>query len=743
MPVTEEDYPSKINITNCDREPIHIIGKSQAHGAILACDKNTFKITQCSENVEEILGERVEDLLGKPLSFLLPEKFYSNLELSQGEKRLLPEARFKGARFFVIVHISDESIIIDFEPYSEKLKPVVYQDQLSLILNELTAARTVAEMCNRAAHLVKKLFGYDRVMLYHFDEEWNGEVIAEEKEENLESWLGLHYPATDIPKPSRDLFLKQGVRIISDVNYTPASLKPEISPLNNKPLDLSRSELRAVSPIHIEYLKNMKVGASLTAAIVLNGKLWGLLACHHYSAKFVDYHQRQSVKFLTQIFTNRLAVRTTEIFIEKTQQTNRIRKKLVEQMERVSDITSAITEGELKFTDIIPCTGGAVFLGKDLKLIGKTPSKQEVIELVDNLLVNESFFHTNSLAKNFPVASACQEVASGVLSIRIGETDENYLIWFREEASESVSWGGKPQKEEVIKDGIRYLSPRNSFKKWTQKVSGISKPWKDYEFDAAVALRESITHRIVQQQKEEIRELNERLTIVNKELEAYSYSISHDLRAPLRGISGYSRILLEDHSGQLDEKGLKALHTIRNSATGLNNLINDLLSFARLGNEQIKREPLDIGETANAILDSLNLQENYSRAQVKIEKNIPAVMGDVRLVRQLLTNLIENALKYSAGVSNPEVEIGVVQEENEPAIYFVKDNGIGFNPKLGKKVFEVFSRLVGEEYPGTGIGLAIAKKVVDHHQGKIWVESFPGKGSTFYFTLAGGAEKMV
>lgn len=410
-------------------------------------------------------------------------------------------------------------------------------------------------------------------------------------------------------------------------------------------------------------------------------------------------------------------------------------------MNRGNDISLAITEEKTLFTDVVSCSGGAVLLNGEMRLIGKTPSQVEVQELIDNVLNNELLFHTNNLEKIYPPASAYKESASGVLSVRINENNESYIIWFREETSESVSWGGKPQKDEVVREGIKYLNPRRSFKKWTQRVSGFSKPWRDYEFDAAVAIRESITHKTVQQQKEEIDNLNKRLILINKELEAYSYSISHDLRAPLRGISGYARILLEDHSAQLDEKGLKALNTIRSSAAGLNNLIDDLLTLARLGNDKLEKKPVELKKVLDDILSSLNVQENYGKSKIVIKKQIPDVIGDERLITQLFSNLVENALKYSAGVEVPKVEVGFIEQQDEPTVFYVKDNGIGFDPKLSKKVFEVFSRLVGEEYSGTGIGLAIAKKVVNYHQGKIWVESCPGSGSTFYFTLAGHSLK--
>src|SRR5690606_26674753 len=222
-------YPDKIDITNCDREPIQYIGTSQSHGVIIAFNREDNVITHCSENSLELLGIKAEELLGQPVSMLLPEAFAAYFPREESKKELLPETEINAATFLIIAHLSGGNIILDFEVLGEKRSAVNFQKQLSRILNELSATGTIDELTARGAALVRSVFGYDRVMIYQFDEEWNGRVIAEEKNEALESWLGLHYPATDIPQPSRDLFLKQEVRIISDVQYNPANILQSIS----------------------------------------------------------------------------------------------------------------------------------------------------------------------------------------------------------------------------------------------------------------------------------------------------------------------------------------------------------------------------------------------------------------------------------------------------------------------------------------------------------------------------------
>ena len=720
---------------NCAREPIHIIGKCQSHGAIVSCDKLNFKVLQCSENTAALFSFPHEELLGKEIAFLigqeLQEQLQQNLNSRKGYSPV--EVKINAKKFLLLPHPSEEVLLLDFEPLEGMHEPVNFQRQLSSILNRLKNAENSEDLCERAGTLTKDIFQYDRVMVYRFDEEWNGEVVAEEKAENADSWLGLHYPATDIPAQSRALFLKNRMRIIANVYDEPVPVTPVVSPLTQKPLDLSHSGLRGVSPIHLEYLENMGVGASLTAAVVVKGKLWGLLTCHHDSPKFLDFYQRESCRLLVEIFSNELSLKETNRFLEERALAEKIKEKLVLQMSPEKDLFEALT-AETLFTDLVPCVGGALLFNGQLETTGTTPSENDIYTLVSEFLAEkeENLYTSSKLSEEFKPAEKYRETASGVLSLRISEN--NFLIWFKPEVIQTVSWGGDPNKKGTYDEEKQRISPRKSFEKWSEQVRGVSEAWKDADVNVVKAFSENISYMLLERQKNEIKALNERLLEANRELELFNYGLSHDLRAPLRGMKGYLEILKEDHADKMGEKGLATLETTFDLAKEMNSLIDDILSYSRMSSNEVKKGKVDVNELLKEILKTFNSEVTFPNTKVIVEKDMPAMEGDKRMLFQLWANLIGNAFTYSGKKEEPRVEIGCIRE-NEKNVYFVRDNGIGIPQEHQAKIFATFSRLQAKEYKGSGIGLALVKLVVEKHNGKIWVESEAGKGASFFFEL--------
>ncbi|WP_029033588.1 ATP-binding protein [Salinimicrobium terrae] len=728
--------PGELNLDNCAREPIHIIGKTQAHGVLVACDPQTLKITQMGENVAEYFGLTFEELFGNDLSYLLGEEQVKQLVemLSFNETAIPQDILINDKNFLMQVHHSGPNLVLDFEPYQGGQSSNFFQKQLTQILNQFQAAKSVDQLCKAATILSKKMFGYNRVMIYEFDEEWNGKVIAESREEEMGSWLGLHYPATDIPAQSRQLFLKHRVRIITDVNYTPVPIIPELSPLTKEPLDISRSGLRAVSPIHIEYLKNMGVGASLTAAIIVKGKLWGLIACHHSTAKHLDFYQRESCRFLAQMFSTELSLQENSALISQGKLSESIRKQLVVQMNNENDVVTALSKGNVKFTQLFPCGGGAIFIKDRWALNGNTPEKTQLERLLNFIKEHpKSLFLTRNLSAVFPEAKAYKETASGVLCLKIA--DYKYIFWFKPEEIQEVNWGGNPKDKAFYNEKEQRLSPRQSFEKWSEKLTGISEAWQETDKEIARALRENISYVMLAQQQEEIEALNFKLIEANKELKIFSYGLSHDLRAPVRGMEGILEILDEDHRTELSEEGQKLLQMSRDLNEKMNNLIDNILEYSRLNHsDSLEVKSIDTSEVIEEALKFVNVQGSYPKTTVKIQSQLPEMRGERRMLFQLWSNLLNNAIKYSSEEENPLVEVGTEKIKGH-LVFYVRDNGIGVPPKLKEKIFETFKRGVGSRFKGTGIGLAIVKRIIEKHGGEVWVQSEEGKGSIFYFYL--------
>ena len=732
----ETQYPKQVDLSSCEKEPIHIIGTTQSHGVLVACDKATGTIIHIGENSKEVLGIDYQDLLDKDLSKLLGIELAKDI-LSKIVEDALPEVMevtIKAKQFILIPHFSGKGLILDIEPIEQRGSDHNFQKEITNLLNTVSSSATKKDLCEDTARITRSIFGYDRVMVYQFDEEWNGNVVAEKKNEDMESWLGLRYPASDIPKQARELFFKNKVRIISNVDYKPVKIVPYISPMSDDPLDLSNSKLRGISPIHIEYLQNMGVGASLTAALISNGKLWGLIACHHNEAKFLNYYQRQTCELLIQIVSNELSSRNSISFLKNVETSDEVRQKLVDQIQHFKSIKKGLSISELMITNLFESGGAAIVLDGKIKLVGATPEKKQVRKLIQDFLGkrSENLFVAKHLLKIYPEAKDFTDTASGILSIKLGQSDKDFLIWFRPEVIQSVSWGGDPNNKATFDEDKKRLTPRKSFSKWTEELKGVSEVWKEYEIGAAKKLSENISYVLLEKQKRKIDKLNAQITSAHRELELFSQGLSHDLKAPLRGVDGYAHILKEDHFADLNKEGRMAVDTILSSAEEMQDLIDNILSFAEVTNQNINKNAISADTIVADLIRSFNLKSNFPETKMIVEKDLPKMMGEKRMLTQVWSNLISNALKYSAYANGPLVEIGSKIEDRK-TIYYIKDNGIGFEPEYKNDIFELFTRRSGDKFQGTGIGLAIVKRIIEKHGGMIWAESALGEGSTFYF----------
>ncbi|BAY20644.1 multi-sensor signal transduction histidine kinase [Calothrix sp. NIES-2100] len=740
-----------VDLTNCDREPIHIPGLIQPHGVLLAINFSTLEIIQVSDNTVKSLGHQPEDLLGKPLSDLFDSKQVDTIQacLNGDFESLNPldlsiKRQSKTLRFDGIVHRCDEVALLELEPKKTKGKADFFDfyQQVKGVITKIQKAATMQQMCQVVVQEVRKFTGFERVMIYRFDEDETGIVIAEDTNQEI-PYLDLRYPASDIPKQARQLYTSNWLRIIPNANYEPVELIPKENPLTNQPLDLSLSVLRSVSPIHLEYLQNMGVVASMSISLVQEQKLWGLIACHHSTAKYIPYSVRAACEFIGQVMSLELANKEASVDQDYKMQLKSLQTRFVETLSQAEYFLDGIAQMGSQMLDLVNATGAVICNSDRCISIGETPKETEINPLLDWIKpqLQDNLFHTRSLPHLYPQAESLKAVASGVLALEISRIHQNYIVWFRKEVLQTVNWGGNPNKPvEVKDDGSLRLSPRKSFALWQQTVSGCSLPWKDCEIAAVAELR-SLIVGVVLRQADELASMNMELQRSNEELDSFAYVASHDLKEPLRGIHNYANFLMEDYGDILNEDGVAKLQTLVKLTQRMENLINSLLHFSRLGRAELMHQQVNLYELVQQAIATLTMSRPQDQIDFRISQALPIVECDRAQVNEVFTNLISNAMKYN-DKQDKWVEIGFVpktrKQATDPYTLYVRDNGIGIPQEHQEKIFQIFRRLHGrEEYGGgNGAGLTIARKIVERHGGKIWLESTLNEGSTFYFTLA-------
>lgn len=735
-----------VDLSNCDREPIHIPGRIQPQGVLLALREPDLAVLQVSANAEALIGLSPEAILGRRASELFDgddgERCRRWLMSSDVQESSPFRLLLRGQAVDASAHRHAGVLILELEDCREQDDscPADYRP-VRMAMGRLQSAGSLAEFCRVAATEMRALTGFDRVTVYRFDHEWNGQVFAESKRDDLAPLMDLHFPASDIPEQARRLYHLNPIRLIADVEAEPSPLVPELNPLTGRPLDLSLAVLRSVSPVHIQYLKNMGVRTSLSVSLMREGRLWGLLSCLHYAGpRHMSAEVRDACVFLGQLVSAQLAVKEDSEGSVYRDRLQAVRERLLQRMSAESDLARGLPGEDL--LALTGAAGAAIAYNGVCTLAGVTPTEDEVKRLVAWLRVHAEgeVFHTDSLARLYPEATAFKDVASGLIAIATTRAQGHYILWFRPEVVQTVDWGGDPRKPVEGQGPTGLLSPRRSFELWREVVRLKSLPWQSWEVDAARLLRDAII-AVVVRRAEELTRLNAELERSNADLDSFAFITSHDLKEPLRGIHNYATFVMEDYADRLDDDGKDKLRTLVRLSLRLEDIVESLLKFSRLGRSDLAVEQTDLNTVVAGVVDLLKVTLARDSVEVRIPRPLPVVRCDATQAELLLTNLITNAIKYNDKPSK-WVEIGYREPvdggDRRPVLY-VRDNGIGIAEKHQHAVFRMFKRLHGRDKfgGGTGAGLAFAKKIVERHGGGIWVESTPGDGATFYFTLGG------
>ncbi len=408
-------------------------------------------------------------------------------------------------------------------------------------------------------------------------------------------------------------------------------------------------------------------------------------------------------------------------------------------MAREVDFISGLTGSEPGLLELVHAQGAALHFHGQTTVLGAAPSDEQLAGLLAWLGTrhDEEVFVTDRLSSEYPEAKDFQDVASGLIAASMSRGRNNYVLWFRPEVVQTVDWGGNPTKPVEMEEGQLRLHPRKSFELWKETVRGRSLPWKPYEVEAAAELRRSIID-VALQRSEALLKLNTELERSNVELDAFAYAASHDLKEPLRGIHNYTLLALREAGEVLPPTPRARLDTVVRLTQRMEGLINSLLHYAQVGRMELSLRETNVNEVVAQVLELLKPRLEEARVEVRIPRPLPSAWCDRVRLAEVFTNLITNALKYNDKAER-WVELGAVPDGDEARVaYYVRDNGIGIKPEYHEAIFRIFKRLHGRDRygGGTGTGLTIVKRIIERHNGHVWLESTPGEGTTFYFTLA-------
>lgn len=717
--------PPAADLADCADEPIRVPGAIQPHGRMLALDAADGRLVAYSANFAD-LGEARRALAALEDRWRGPQA---------GEPPMpLGTLALGGQAVQASAHRSSGLVLVEFEAAA----PQQGQSPIYLLarrfLPAMQDARDVPRLAELAVRELKALSGFGRCLLYRFDAQGHGEVLAEAVDAGYDQYLGHRFPADDIPAQARELYRLNHIRLIPDANYAPVDLVCLEAGRDPRSIDLSFAALRSVSPIHLEYMRNMGTLASMSVSIVIQGRLWGLISCHDHAPRMLGFEQRAACEHLGRLLSMQIEAKEEAARATARLESRRLTLEIVGHLADSDASLQRLVQEPVPLLRIADAAGAAVVLNDQCWTVGEVPPLAQIHAVAGWVAAQQAtVVPTDSLLQDCPPAAALGEGTAGVLAVSISQVHRHLVIWFRPEIVQTIRWAGEPGKALRASDGR--IHPRRSFRSWLQQVRGRSAPWLPEQVAAAAELRQALIG-VVLRRAEEMAEVATELGRVNKELEAFSYTVSHDLRAPMRHIAGYVDLVLDTDGKQLGERAHRYLKHVKEAAAYAGHLVDALLDFSRMGRTALKRSSVDVQTLVDEIAAELARQDPGRAVQWQIERPLPALWGDPFLLQVVLRNLLGNAWKYTRKQAQPVIRVIPVQTPEGLQGLEIADNGVGFQMQYVHKLFGVFQRLhQAEDYEGTGIGLASVRRIVERHGGTVWARSAPGEGAAFGFAV--------
>ncbi|MGJ7545393.1 ATP-binding protein [Variovorax sp. LT1R16] len=709
-----------INLDNCAREPIHIPGLVQSHGALLAFSAARVAV-YVSANATALLGSTAP-AAGEILS---PHHFEHDPEVHAaiGELLALPddglptssEVHVNGQVFDLVVHGAAGLVVAEFE-----LRPATADVMADFALKahrsmeRIKRQNSVAGLMDFAVRAVRQLTGFDRVMAYRFRHDDSGDVVAEDRIASLEPFLGRRYPASDIPAQARRLYVVNTLRLIADVHAAPVPMQP--APGVTDALDMSHCVLRSVSPIHIEYLQNMGVGASMSISIVVNGQLWGMLACHHMAPLQVPYSVRMACDVLAQILAANVQSLMARDHARRSAEAAELRTTLIEAALHSDDTATALAAMGADLAVAFQAHAVVIAEASKLHIEGEVPHDLAVrlIQWLDAAQAPVGqMLATPSLRQLAPVLADTAGVWCGMLALSFDPGAHGWLVLLRKEQLETIQWGGHPEKTYRIGPLGPRLTPRGSFDVWRETVRDTSVPWDADDMAFGRRLLDEL-----------LRARSARVAEVARGRTELMAMLGHDLRDPLQSIAMAARLLgkeAETDGSTGTSTGGRMGRRIQASSTRMARMISQVLDMSRLqtgSGLDIHRTEVDL----TGLLDDLLDEMRTAHPGVQVIREAPPTLlaqVDGDRMAQVFSNLIGNARQHGAPGESIIVQLS---HHDGQATLDVRNVSPPIPPETASQLFNAFKRR--EQHnprnrDGLGLGLYIAQAVVSAHGGHI------------------------
>ncbi len=749
-----------VDLTSCDTEPIHLIGAIQPIGVLLAVDPVGHTIAFASDNTQEMFGHACGELLGRPLAALLGE---ANCEALRA-RNLQPTAPDLLRPWFLTLekpcgaaadlecypHVHDGWLILEFVPV-ETNSAVMWETELvrQRIISELIQPETLTELAQVGAQIVREVTGFDRVMIYRFAEDKHGEVIAESTIRS-DSFLGLHYPASDIPDPARRHFALNVIRIIPDINAVPVPILTRSGSIadeaSGSPLDLTFSKLRAVAPVHVEYLNNMGVGGSMSISLTSNHELWGLVACHHYAPITLSWSTMRfceliggTISALLQSLENTIKLRHS-IRAEKT-------AFAIEREARLGrPLRDVIRDYAEELMDQCSAQGLVLSLDNNVYRTGLTPPSADGYMALKRALV-EGIATSDQLNGKIGAAAEDATEISGAAMMELSDDGRDWLVLFRRSYAHTIRWAGKPDKVGTrLDDGSIRLSPRGSFALWSEERRGRSKPFSETDLEMLRITRRALfavnsldreRGAVRAQIAAEAEEARLRLVLLDSDrhrsMGELAAALAHELNQPLTAVTNYvnaCRQELRNSRFNVPERVDQLMDRAVSESSRAADLVRRLRNFIRQG--QVALEPMDLHAVIRQAAELALVASGEKRCEVvfHLDADLPEILADPVQIGQVFLNLFRNSLTAMRGCPTRILTVSTRRLESMVRVS-VKDTGTGIPEDMIDSLFEPFHNSTTS---GMGIGLSICRSIVEAHGGRIWTQTSNGE-TEFIFTL--------